>query len=248
MSRRRLTALSVLCATGLTLGAVGATSASAAPATATATATNETLVVAWYATFLDRPNESAADAGVRYWMDMLAAGRSRQYVLGGILRSDEYSNRTIGAYYTQDLGRYPDNGAYYWEVQTTQHDMAYEWVEQNILASQEYYDVRASGRTPDYVARLYERVIGRFVDPASGEFAYWVHRYSQVDRLSFVRELWYTQEAVQARVAVHYGSILGRDPDAGGLAYWSGPERESDITTQVEIASTPEFFDSSAEA
>ena len=48
------------------------------------------------------------------------------------------------------------------------------------------------------------------------------------------------------RLSDNYLYLLGRDVDLPGLAYWTPLERQSDITLQVELATTDEYADAAA--
>lgn len=237
-----------LIAVALATAAVGLVPVVQAPP-AQAAQNNDTLVQAWYRTFLGRDySNAAADTGRYYWVDMLNRGVSREYVLGGILRNNEYANREVSSYYTDYLGRPADRGAAYWIDQTAHHDMAWEWVAQNVLASQEYFNLyNYSGTAEEFVENLYIDVLGRYpTDADAGGINYWARRYYQVGSLNLVRELWYTDEAVSVRLDDHYRDLLYRGVDFDGLNYWAPRERQSDISVQVALASTNEFFSNRA--
>lgn len=212
----------------------------ASPAQA-AQGSNDQIVQSWYADFLQR-DDPAADPGRAYWVGQLNQNVSKQYVLGSIIRSNEYANVEISGYYNDLLGRAPDPGANYWIDQTAHHDMAFEWVKQNILASQEFINRYAYGDATSYVRTLYVDILGRYPgDADAGGVNYWVNRYYQVGALNLVREIWYTDEAVRHRLNDNYNYLLLHGADAGGVNYWSPLERQSDITLQVELASTQEY-------
>jgi Domain of unknown function (DUF4214) len=232
MSRRLLVAVAAAVTVGL------APTLLATPARAD-TASNDQLVQAWYGAFLQR-EDPGADGGRGYWVDQLDQGVSRQYVLGSIIRSQEYATVEIAGYYNGLLDRAPDPGANYWIDQTAHHDMAFEWVAQNILASQEFIDREDDGSGAGYVRALYSVVLHR--SPSNGEVSYWVGRLRAVGSLNTVREIWYTDEGVRTRLNDNYLYLLLRGVDADGIGYWSSLERQSDITLQVELASTQEFY------
>jgi hypothetical protein len=245
MIRRRLIALALAGASACLAATVGAGAASAQAGTAPDA--NDQIVQDWYVQFLGRSWENAAaDTGRSYWVGLLAQGRSREYVLGGILRSTEYATREVSSYYTRLLGRQPDPGAAYWIDQTAHHGMAWEWVAQNVLASSEYYN-RSAMLTPGnpatpgtYMDALFQEVLGRRSTSIS-ELNWWYAHYIQVGALTTVRDLWYTDEAVRHRVDHNYQQLLWHGADAAGLSYWSPLERQSDISVQVAIAATPEY-------
>jgi hypothetical protein len=231
-----------LIAVGLASAVVGVVPVSNATPAQAAWASNDQIVQAWYGNFLHR-EDPARDTGRSHWVAMLSSGLSQQYVLGSILRSHEYSQIEISGYYNELLWRAPDPGAGYWIDQTVNHDMAWEWVAQNLLASPEFiarFDHNTGGT--DFVRNLFHPVLGRWpTDADAGSISYWVSRYKQVGALSMVRELWYTDEAVANRLSRHYRSLLHRSVDYDGANYWAAPERQSDITVQVELASTAEY-------
>jgi hypothetical protein len=203
---------------------------------AQAASTNDQLVQSWYVDFLQR-QDPASDPGRLYWVDQLDRGVSREYVLGSIVRSTEYASLQIGLEYDALLGREPDPGANYWIDQTAHHDMAWEWVEQNILASQEFYDF--GGNDQAFVRNLYAAILGR--RPSAGEVDYWVRTDQWADPIRRVRDIWYTDEGVYTRLGANYEGLLGRPLDDEGAAYWGPREGQSDITAKVELASTDEY-------
>ena len=99
------------------------------------------LVDEWYNEFLGRD----ADAGARYWSDQIDAGAKPSDVLWAITHSREYVAREVTALYRQYLRRVPDAGASYWIEGATAQAFPVEWVEQNLLASQEYANNNQGG-------------------------------------------------------------------------------------------------------
>ncbi|MFQ1001655.1 DUF4214 domain-containing protein [Modestobacter sp. SSW1-42] len=234
-----------LLAVALASAAVGVVPVLHATPAQAATASNDQLVQSWYYDFLYR-EDPASDPGRLYWVDQLDRGVSREYVLGSIVRSTEYASLQIGIDYDVLLGREPDPGANYWIDQTANHDMAWEWVEQNILASPEFYPGGDTTADVEYVRALYYFILdGR--EPSGSEISYWLRRYWQIGSLNVVREIWYTDEGVRTRLADNYEALLGRGVDGNGLAYWAPRERQSDITVQVALASTDEYAALAAE-
>jgi hypothetical protein len=231
-----------LIAVALASAAVGVVPVLQATVAQAATASNDQIVQAWYYDFLSR-QDPASDPGRAYWVGKLDAGVSREFVLGSIVRSTEYATDEVALDYAALLERDLDPGANYWIDQTANHDMAWEWVEQNILASPEYYQ-KAGGDAP-FVVGVYNWVLGRA--PSAGEINYWSGRLHQVGSLNAVREIWYTDEGVTARLSVNYSYLLQHDVTSEGLAYWGPRERQSDITVKVALASTDEYAGLAAE-
>ena len=121
--------------------------------------------------------------------------------------------------------------------------MAWEWVEQSILASPEYF--RNAGGEDGVVRGVYAYALGRA--PAEGELGYWSARARWYGALNSVRGIWNSDEGVGVRLTANYLALLGREPDGNGFSYWRRWERRSDISTQVELASTEEYAALAAE-
>jgi hypothetical protein len=223
------------------------------PAPAHASGTNDRIVNGWYRDFLQRGSVNAeGDYGREYWVNQLNGATDqesvenvRSAVLGEIVRSPEYVRRQVDDSYRAFLGRKPDPGASFWVDGVSHRGMALEWVDQNLLASQELHSRWAARPNGDdlYVQQLYVHVLGRYAwETTPGERAYWVGRIRAVGRLAAVRELWYADEAVRHRLAGHYLSLLCLDEvDRYGLHYWYPREVASDLGTAVAIASTDKY-------
>ena len=209
---------------------------------AQAASANDQIVQSWYFDFLLR-EDPASDPGRLYWVDQLDRGVSREYVLGSIVRSTEYASLQVALEYDALLGREPDPGANYWIDQTANHNMAWEWVEQNILASREFYAF--GGNDEAYVQNLYSYILGR--QPSAAEIDYWVRYGRLVGALRLVRDIWYTDEGVYTRLDGNYQALLLRPMDSAGAAYWGPREGQSDITVKVALASTDEYARLAAE-
>jgi len=204
---------------------------------AAAAPTTDQVVQEWYGDFLLR-EDPAADGGRAFWVGRLDRGERRSDVAWSLTQTREYALTTVGVAYNVYLGRGLDRGAESWVSGVAGGGMAVEWVEQNLLASDEYW--AAVGRDRNALVRTwYADVLGR--DASRGEVTYWSGRVQQVGRLGALRELWYAQETVDLRVVLNYDYLLGRVPSAGEVAYWRPLERESDRNVQVLIASTPEY-------
>lgn len=119
--------------------------------------------------------------------------------------------------------------------------MAYEWVQQNVLASTQL-QARTGAEQVGYVTNLYEFVLGRVLPPRS-ELQYWVYRLPRVGALQVVLEIWYSEEGVQRRLNDNVLLQLNRGVDFESVGYWYPREVRSDIDLKVELAVTPEYRD-----
>lgn len=233
--RGRLAAAAVVA-----LAAVGLTPAAAQAAEGDK---NDRVVEQWYVDFLQRPaGQTQAQAGRQFWTDRLNAGDSRLRILESIQSSQEFADVTVGGYYRKHLGRAADDrGADSWK-NGVRADMEPEWVEQNILASQEFAD--RSGRNP--VDEWYTTILDRSgTDPANtGEEEYWVARAKQVGSLAAVREIWYSGEAVDKRVRAAYAGLLGRtggSVSTNEVDYWYKTAVAGRLAFQNQIATSDEY-------
>ena len=239
LTPRRIGALLTTCALGA-LALIGAPAASAAPGDDAA------VVNSWYTDFLGRP--AYGDPGAQYWADRLEV-QAPGDVAWAITHSREYNAQRLDDLYYYTLGRdiASDPGAQYWVRGVDEQRFPLEWVQQNVYASPEY----ARGKTREQLVRswyagVFTSDITTFGEdslrpPSRGEIGYWSGRIAAVGALAAYRELYYAPEVVAHRVAVHYGTLLGRAPSAGEVAYWAPKEVESDINVQVLIAATPEY-------
>lgn len=233
-----MTSLSRLVAAAATAAVLSISALLAAPAATAAVGDDRAVVNGWYQDFLGR--DAKTDPGSQYWVDRLAA-QAPADVLWTITHSREFNGNEVAASYNDYLGRAPDRGASYWVDGTTAQSFPLEWVDQNLLASNEYFQrwgVRYAGNAGP-VSIWYIDVLGRTA--SDGEKAYWARRVDQIGRLGALRELWYSDEAVRGRINDHYSALLSRDADFAGLSYWSPKEVESDINVAVLLASTPEY-------
>ena len=203
--------------------AVAATPAAPAATVASAqetTATRTALVAGWYAQFFGR--DAAADPGSQYWVVQLRMVPADQ-VLAQILASREYVTDQVTNYYASYLGRGLDSGASYWVDGVLRGDFPLEWVQQNVLGSTEFV-LRAGSPDSDAgpaVRAWYRDILGRQAN--GGEVDYWATRLEHQSPLQVVRQIWYSPEAVDHRVATYYQGYLRRAAGSGELAYWFPP-------------------------
>ncbi|MGQ7295663.1 hypothetical protein [Quadrisphaera sp. KR29] len=228
-SRRAAVAAAVVAAA---VGLATAAPASAAP-------TDATVVEAWHHDFLQR---SAGSGDLdRYTSFITTFGTVA--AADDLTRTREHAQHQVGQLYWKHLQRQPDPGAAYWVDGVAEGHFPLEWVEQNVLASQEHADLWARAtrsKTPSVTANAWVLALLDRKATAS-ERAYWGDRITQVGRLGALRDLYYTPEAVRARIDRHYRALLGRPADGGGTAYWYGLETRDDRAVQVQIAASPEY-------
>ncbi len=224
--------------TTTTAATVAVTTGAAGPAALDA-ADARAVVAAWYEQFLGR--SAADDGGSRYWVALLQANPADR-VLARLLSTPEHASRQVAGYYTSYLGRPVDGGASYWTGGVTRGAFPLEWVQQNVLASGEFAAITSSGggSAADTVSAWYATILGRLAGP--GAAAYWAGRLRTGSSLQVVREIWYSSEAVNLRVADHYETYLGRSGGPSELAYWFPREVASDDAVVLAFASSAEYL------
>lgn len=166
----------------------------------------------------------ADDAGRAYWSGLLAAGYGRGDLLAGFAASAEFQRRVeddveVVASFTLLLGRTPTEV----ELRSWKEFLRGEdqtgWFMDHPLSA-------APGRVSDdaYVRGMFQGFLQRPPDEAAR--AYFVGRLAgaTLTREGLVGELLASAElqTVVAPVVRHYLAVLGRPPDAAGLAYWCG--------------------------
>lgn len=266
-TKRVRTTVAAVLLTGSLAGGVLATAAPAlaSPAAATASttaagsatpivgsaATSRQVVAAWYARFLDAKFPIDRYPGSGYWIERLDRGDAPASVVADLRTTREYASDAVTSIYAAYLNRTPDTGADYWIDGVASGAFPIEWVEQNVAASGEYLlrtstdGARPGGSRGDAsdvsIEGWYSVVLKR--SPSTGERAYWLGRFGSDSALGVFRQLWYTPEAVTARIQSHYGQLLGRSAQPGEVAYWYGRETASDAAVIAAIASSPEYAD-----
>lgn len=154
---------------------------------------NNDFVNVLYRTFFDREPEQS---GKEYWMQMLAAGRSREYVLSGFVNSQEFSNlcdryqiargtmqedgssvyrsgvrEFVLRLYTRVLNRQGEtSGVEYWTNQINTGRITAETTAKNFFASAEF--AARNLNDADYVETLYQTFLGRASDMSGKN--YWL--------------------------------------------------------------------------
>lgn len=195
------------------------------------------MVNAWTNQFLHRDATSADrtdESNVMVW------GGRADYVWQ-LLHGEEYCTQQVSGYYRTLLGRLPDPGADYWVQNCAHNGMALEWIQQNILASDEYAAHKGGTNNPGLVVHgWYSDVLGRF-SPSSAEMDYWARQLTPANRLQVLRQIWYSDEAVRRRIGLTYQTELKRTAAPGEVDWWYPKEVESDVNVMTLVASSPEY-------
>ncbi len=99
----------------------------------------------------------------------------------------------------------------------------------------------------DWLRYAYADLLGREADDAGIDF--WVGRLAaggNRSRVAVARQFVYSPEGSSGEVERGFQTILGRTPDAGGAAFWSGFLMENPVVTlRAALYSSNEVFDRS---
>jgi hypothetical protein len=199
-------------------------------------------VVRLYATMLDRNPDQA---GLVFWSGKMAQGTDLLDAIKGFLNSAEFITRfggmtdkqLVSALYREALGREPEAGGLAWHVQNLAHGASRAETIKNFITSDEAaknFEAEHPGGlwVPDPHARLvgmaYDAVFDRA--PDAGGLKYWAEKLAAGTDVRQLVEAIATSTEFQNRHAAEsdaayvksiYFSALERNPDEGGLAYWT---------------------------
>lgn len=202
---------------------------------------DEGFVTSLYASILKRQPD---DGGHEYWLKELRGGLSREQVIGRFFDSPEYqgfgrSNRDYARdLYAAVLGRTPDQDGHSYWIQKLSQGMSRSEVLRRFLDSPEYKGiVTACGGSAQerfmqrcaedraFVRSLYRSILKR--EPDGGGHEYWLKELRGGASREQVIGRFFSSPEYQgfgrnnrdyARDLYH--GVLGREPDAQGLADW----------------------------
>ncbi len=204
----------------------------------------------------------ADQGGFDYWLGQRSQGTDLVDISAAFAGSAEFQNRYgalsdgtfVDLVYANVLGRVADDGGRtYWLTQLQQGVSRGE-VMIGFAESAEYIDRTQTAPATDTaearVVRLYRAFFLR--DPDADGLAYWAGQLRVGVPLETVAGAFAQSAEFQARygqlsdpafVDLVYGNVLGRQPDGGGAAYWSGLLAAGTPrgTVMVGFSESPEF-------
>lgn len=194
------------------------------------------FAAALYRDFLNRSGTTAE-------LDTVAApilyGVSRRATVVGLAYSDAWVGALVDRYYLTTLGRRADDsGRSYW-IDAIRRGEPPAQVAAEFFASDEYYQ-RTGGTDRDWIADLYQALLGRRVDRSGLD--YWLGVLHRSSRHEVAVSLYQSLESRQRRVRGLYDLLLGRQPDGSGLRYWADQLADGqDVRLAIELASSDEY-------
>lgn len=153
--------------------------------------------------------------GMAFWAHRLGHGLSRSQFVTALQDSGESHDRIVRGAYLSLLGRNVDESSrIYWHDFLSRGGTAQQ-VDVAILASDEYFSVRAGGIADDFVDTLYRDVLGRDPDSAGQAFFAGSMGAGQA-RMQIVRTLFNSEESLGKRAAALFDWYIGREADDAG--------------------------------
>ena len=208
----------------------------AIPPPQSGSSTSQRFVTQVYQDLLGRPPDPP---GLSYWSAQIDGGQPRYAIAVTLTSSTEYVGDAVQAQYRKYLGRSADGttstgGEGFW-VSYISRGATYEQLAESLIASDEYFTVRAGGGNTLYVKTLYQDILGRAPDPAG--LAYWVARLDAGQARSPVSaSILVSTEGYQDLVRAVFQTFLRHQPDGAGLTFWTG-ELQSGLRDELLIAS-----------
>lgn len=180
-----------------------------------------------------------APAERQYYVNIHAAGASRDDIVQGFINSPERRGNIIAGWYDRYLNRALDaGGRSHWLGVWAQSGA--EAVEAGILSSGEFFQF-VGGTNSAWVDAMYAQVLGRTAGASEKQF--WLDKANLSQRQLLSQQFVSSDEHRLLGIASWYRIYLGRNPETGGAQYWlqkqkSGfkPEKiQSSILTSLEF-------------
>ena len=153
--------------------------------------------------------------------------------------SDEWIGAVVDELYLTTLGRKPDPvGRRHW-VDQLRNGTTTATVTAHFFSSPEYF-TRSGSTNRTWVAALYRAILGR--EPDGGAAAWTDAADGGTPRTTIATSIFQAPESRSRRVRDLYVRLLGRQPDAPGLAAWTKVlENGRDIEVAIRLAASDEY-------
>ncbi|MEZ5342293.1 MAG: DUF4214 domain-containing protein [Acidimicrobiales bacterium] len=183
-----------------------------------------------YQDFLGRAPEPSELAT---WSDRLASGTSPLAFVDALSNSTEWTGFVVDSLYRDTLGRGADaEGQAYPESGRLQEGLPVATLAASFYGSQEYVN-RQGGTYDRWVGELYAALLGRAPDAGVRTSG---HSGRRMARMTLPGRSIQSRENRIRRVTALYQQFLGRNPDPGGLNWWTDVLESGD---DLQLASVP---------
>lgn len=182
------------------------------------------LVISQFADMLYR---QPTGEELTYWTRELRAGVEAADIVEHLIESEEFATRVapVIRLYQAHLDRVPDHGGLQFWVTQVRSGRTLADISEEFARSPEFAMLYGALNNHEYVERVYLNVLGR---PAEAEGkAYWLQRLEDGTTRGTVMALFSEsvefrgQTTVEVVTSLLYVGLLGRQPDALGMEFWS---------------------------
>lgn len=173
------------------------------------------------------------------WSGRLASGTSRFEFVDSLSNSAEWTGVVVDGLYLNTLGRIADSqGREFWS-QKLSNGLPVANLASSFYGSQEYVN-RQGGDIEPWVGELYRVLLGRDAEATGTNF--WVTATAQTSTDQVAFALYQSEENRRLRVRGLYQQFLGREPDPGGLLWWTDVlSSGDDLQLAAFLASSDEY-------
>ena len=199
---------------------------------------NSAYVCALFQSLLYRPADAV---GLTTFVGELNGGASRPQVAASIMRSAEYKAVLVQGWYHSFLGRPADQTGLTADVAALTHGTSDEAVEAGILGSPEFL-ARAGGAPSDFVAALYQVLLGRA--PDTGSLAWVGVLGAGMSRSQVAAGILTAPEGRAHLVDGWFMTYLHRHADPGALATFTAVLKSggTDEAVIAQLVGSNEYF------
>ncbi|MEA2569848.1 MAG: hypothetical protein QOI24_1849 [Acidobacteriota bacterium] len=215
-------------------GAVGDTSTPVAGQASS----NARYVRQLYIDLLGRPADAAAIASFGGALD--ASSLTRTQVATAVLVSTEYRTLLLNNFYSSLLHRPASSAEVAFWMPAFVSGLSDQQIESQILGSLEYFTL-AGGTNSTWLARLYNDILGRSIDPAAE--AVWTGVLAGASRSTVALQILNSPEARNRRVQQYFLAYLRRPAGTSELSTFSALlGTATDETVQAQIVAASEYI------
>ena len=180
-----------------------------------------------YRDFLNREGDSA---GIAFWANLITSGTaSRAQTVDYFFGSAEFATvvSPVVRLYFAYFGRIPDYGGLQFWINYYKAGHSLDEISNSFASSPEFQNTYGPVTNSQYVALVYQNVLGRMADPGGLDF--WTSQLDTGQRsrgqvmLAFSESAEYVSLSTnKVRVTMTYVGMLRRSPDPGGFDFWVG--------------------------
>lgn len=212
---------------------------SASVPTAPDPTTTQNFVKQIYQDFLGR---TAGDSDVSYWTGRILNRQTSRYDLASqVTRSDEWLTSVITKFYTDTLGRSPDQAGLNGWISAARSGMPVAQIASAFYSSPEYFATVGRSDYRTWVTDLYQKLLLRAPDNGINGWVDALNRGMPRDVLTF--GFYQSNEKLGVRITALYQDLLGRAPENGAIANWSPfVANQGDLVLAAALGASEEYL------